>query len=391
MEDMGLSGNELFDPGMQDRMAEQLLRRRGNNVANLRNEWEGLRKVDPGLIRQAYDGQSVTMPAVDPGIADQREAAAEKTKAKTQALRDQVSAYAEIVNGARQFIGTQNVEQQALGLSATAANKLRYEHQMLAEAQRAGIALTPQQRAQISALAGEMANGEQAAQGFADEQDKAKKAAEQWRNFGLDLAKGFVADLRAGKSAGEAFANVLNKIADKLIDMALQNLFANAFGGTGGGGLFAAIGSLFGFKDGGEIPAFASGGKVTGPGGPRDDKVLAKLSAGEYVINARSTAKHRDLIAAINADKLPAYATGGLVGAAPISSPRLGSTPGASAPIAINSTVTVNANGGDPKQNADLARQTAAAVDAQMRAIVQQELRSATRPGGGFDGIMGRR
>lgn len=44
----------------------------------------------------------------------------------------------------------------------------------------------------------------------------------------------------------------------------------------------------------------ADGGPVIGPGGPRDDKVPANLSNGEYVINAEATAANRPLIEAIN-------------------------------------------------------------------------------------------
>lgn len=44
-----------------------------------------------------------------------------------------------------------------------------------------------------------------------------------------------------------------------------------------------------------DLPAahvgFANGGRVTGPGGPRQDRVPAMLSAGEYVINARSASR----------------------------------------------------------------------------------------------------
>lgn len=54
----------------------------------------------------------------------------------------------------------------------------------------------------------------------------------------------------------------------------------------------------------------ADGGPVRGPGGPRDDRVLIAASNGEYVVNARSTAKHRGLLEAINADR---FADGGLV------------------------------------------------------------------------------
>ncbi len=63
------------------------------------------------------------------------------------------------------------------------------------------------------------------------------------------------------------------------------------------------------------LPAFARGGRVSGPGGPREDKVHALLSAGEFVVNAASAARHHGLLRAINDNALPAYADGGTVGA----------------------------------------------------------------------------
>ena len=47
-------------------------------------------------------------------------------------------------------------------------------------------------------------------------------------------------------------------------------------------------------------PAFASGGLVVGEGGPKDDKISARLSNGESVINARSTAMYKPILSAIN-------------------------------------------------------------------------------------------
>jgi len=47
-------------------------------------------------------------------------------------------------------------------------------------------------------------------------------------------------------------------------------------------------------------PAFAEGGLVMGPGGPKDDKINAKLSNGESVINAKSTKQFAPLLSAIN-------------------------------------------------------------------------------------------
>lgn len=45
---------------------------------------------------------------------------------------------------------------------------------------------------------------------------------------------------------------------------------------------------------------FAYGGFVTGPGGAKDDKIPARLSNGEFVVNAAATAQARPLLEAIN-------------------------------------------------------------------------------------------
>lgn len=54
---LGLKGDELFDPAMQDRLAMTLAQRRGPDVAGLRNEWEGLRGVGGPDILGAYQQQ----------------------------------------------------------------------------------------------------------------------------------------------------------------------------------------------------------------------------------------------------------------------------------------------------------------------------------------------
>src|SRR5690606_16894120 len=59
--------------------------------------------------------------------------------------------------------------------------------------------------------------------------------------------------------------------------------------------------------------ARAGGGKIPGPPSSTDN-VLAHLATGEWVINARSSQKYDSLLAAINADALPGFATGGRVG-----------------------------------------------------------------------------
>lgn len=75
-----------------------------------------------------------------------------------------------------------------------------------------------------------------------------------------DIAQGAVSslvdDLRRGVTAGEAFKKVLDDIAGKLIDMAMNSLFDDLFKkGGSGGGIMDFVSSLLG-------PARAGGGPV---------------------------------------------------------------------------------------------------------------------------------
>ncbi len=54
--------------------------------------------------------------------------------------------------------------------------------------------------------------------------------------------------------------------------------------------------------DGGMGQRRAYGGYISGPGGSRSDLIPAMLSNGEYVVNARSTARYRNLLERINAE-----------------------------------------------------------------------------------------
>lgn len=70
----------------------------------------------------------------------------------------------------------------------------------------------------------------------------------------------------------------------------------NAVPATAGiGGVFAAIVAAIA-----SIGAFKDGGMVSGPGTGRTDSVLARLSAGEYVVNASATKRNRPLLDAMN-------------------------------------------------------------------------------------------
>ena len=82
---------------------------------------------------------------------------------------------------------------------------------------------------------------------------------------------------------------------------------------TGGGmwgSLISAAGSFFG--NSGSVAA-ATGGYIQGPGTGTSDSIAARLSNGEYVVNAEQTARYRDILDAINAGNLNMYAEGGYV------------------------------------------------------------------------------
>ncbi|WP_167478499.1 phage tail tape measure protein [Nocardia arthritidis] len=61
------------------------------------------------------------------------------------------------------------------------------------------------------------------------------------------------------------------------------------------------------------LTGHATGGYISGPGSGTSDSILARLSDGEFVVNAKATTEHLPLLQAINSGALPAYAQGGLV------------------------------------------------------------------------------
>ena len=58
--------------------------------------------------------------------------------------------------------------------------------------------------------------------------------------------------------------------------------------------------------------AFADGGIVNGPGTGRSDSIPARLSNGEFVVNAQATRQNRAMLEAINSGK--GFQNGGIVG-----------------------------------------------------------------------------
>jgi hypothetical protein len=189
--------------------------------------------------------------------------------------------YSDIVDGANRRIASLKAEQEALGMTEQAALALKYETDLLNQAQQKGIELTAAQKTELSGLAKQMAATE-----------VATKNAKEALDFAKDAAKGFLSDLRSGlangegfwKSFGKAALNVLDKIISKVEDELVNALFSlNGAGTGGGGGLFGSI--LGGI---GKIFGFASGG-YTGKGAA--SAVAGVVHGGEYVFSKRATDK----------------------------------------------------------------------------------------------------
>ena len=184
-----------------------------------------------------------------------------------------------------------------------ALEKAKIEQQLLSDAQRAGVEITPQLRDSISQLAENYAKASANGEQLRASQQRLTSTAQEFQSLGKDVVGGFVRDLRNGTSAADALANALDKVIDKLLDMALNSIF------DGGGGDFFSniLGGFGGGLSGLTWDSWSKGG-YTGDGGKYQPAGV--VHKGEYVFDAESTRR----IGAKNLARLAGYAKGGLVG-----------------------------------------------------------------------------
>jgi hypothetical protein len=242
----------------------------------------------------------------------------------------------ELVKGAERQIATMKAEAEAVGMSAMAAAKLKYETELLNEAQQKNIKLTPEQKQKIDELA----------QGMATAEIHVKRVKDAFE-FGKDAVQGFFQDMKQGlqegkslwESFGNAVTNVLNIIFDKMLDKGTNLLWEGLDkmmgGGSGGSGsaagsgigsflsdigdfLFSAKGNAFGrggamaFAKGGAFSnsvvnsttpfAFANGGKfgVMGEAGPEAVMPLHRGPDGSLGVRTAGNDNNGGGIAVVN-------------------------------------------------------------------------------------------
>lgn len=173
------------------------------------------------------------------------------------------SPFAREVRQVEENIRALTLENKLIGANAVEADTARTALDLLNAAKQEGIAITPELLAQIDQLSRKLAEAK-------DHTELLKAAMEDFKATSKDVLKGFISDLKDGKSGTEALAGALNKLADKLLDMAVNQLVNNALGplvgglfGGGGGGTGAAV-SLFAkggiAAHGKPLPTFAGGG-----------------------------------------------------------------------------------------------------------------------------------
>lgn len=239
-------------------------------ATNAMEDAQGVNYLGEGIefIQGAASGAADALRGLADGIGVNEKA----SKAAAKEAERQAEAYRDLTREARQFIAGQELTARTLGMSEEAANRLRYEQDMLNKAANDNIKLTANQRAEISGLAAEMAAAEESTRRLTEIYD-----------LGKEVFSGFFADMKSGLREGQSFwealgnsgANALDKIADRALSMAANGIFDMIFGAVMGGlsgGFGGGMGSgLFGTSSitgssGGFFPGFADGTSFA-PGG----------------------------------------------------------------------------------------------------------------------------
>ena len=278
----------------------------------------------------------------------------------------------------RNSLGTEK-QQRAQALNAAIAEQQAYLNNFKGtEAQRQAVAAQVEKNIQLLR--------QQSAQ---QQTGVFQQQMTQWADLSTNLqqvmgnAFSSVADGLTDMLMGEKvdWKKILKGILKDLINTGIKGLMGSLMGGKGGaggkmGGAKTAVG---GGKGGmGKMTAGVkhTGGIVgVGGGSMRSISPAAFLGAPKF----HTGGIIRGI--GIGPDEVPIIARRGEGVFTPEQMRAMGSG-GGGGPMAFTSNVTVNANGGSPEQNDDLAKKVAKEVEANMRGLVYNELRQQSRPGG---------
>lgn len=248
----------------------------------------------------------------------------------TSRIRENIAALE--AEAAARASATGSVEEQE-----AAVEKARIVHELLNSAQESGMAITPQLRADVSALADSYLAAEDAARKLAE---ATQETADRQEEIKSAFKGAFVGLVTGSKTALDA----LDQLLSKLLELAANKMFESLWGSIGGG-ITGAIGGVLGFSSGG----------FTGHGGKYQPAGI--VHRGEYVM-PRETVQRFGIGAmeAIREGRVPSLGETGLRGRAGSSSTY--------APV-LNIQV---AGSGNPAQDRALARLVAKEVQGSLPA-----------------------
>lgn len=354
--------------------------------------------VESSALRQEREVQEAARAAeaAEKQASDERQRALEaEIKQRERALELRQG----LVEAAQQQLSDVEFEATLIGKSASEQARLRAEYMLTQDAKRRGIDLNERlagQEKTYAELIREQADAIGEVVAAKEEQEGQNERLAEQEQALADMGQSIKDSLLDAIIAGEGFADVLANVAKMMARAALEAaLFGSGpFGGGGGGGLLGGIfSSIFGLKDGGPVPRFASGGRVDGsgaiqgPGTGTSDSILAfnrdsgrplLVSNGEGILNARAMAAYPGLLDQANRLQMPAFAHGGFVGGiAPGRSTGSGAAGGD-----INLSVEVHTQSDQPQE---VAGETADAVRGVMISIFNQQLGQSMRSGGVID------
>ena len=148
-----------------------------------------------------------------------------------------------------------------------AVDQARIKAQLLADAQRAGLKVTPELAQQIDQLAANYASASAASEKLAETQKQVAQASEFFRDTAGQAFMDLIPVINTGNAALD---RLLNTLVEAVAQAALlgKGPLAGLFGGAGSGGLLGGLFGLFGFATGGvarngrpqPLKTFANGG-----------------------------------------------------------------------------------------------------------------------------------
>jgi Mg2+ and Co2+ transporter CorA len=320
---------------------------------------DALKQANQQIQQTNFPG-GVPLPAARPAAAN-----APSDNASTLAKRhdDAKDAYDRATASVEKYTSRLQAEADAQGLGSAALEEFKAQALLTTAAQQAGLPITAkmaneiQDLAQDAGLAAEalekakvattISRGQQTSllspedvaianqlkglypdvtQALASTEAQALRTNQAFSQMSSQISNDLtsnLADIATGSvTAAQGFSNmaasILKDIEQMIIKITvvepLMRAFQQSFTGTGGflAGLFGGSTTSPAAALAGGTAALAVGGYVSGPGSPTSDSIPARLSNGEFVVNAEATSGHRALLEAINNGSI-GYAEGGLV------------------------------------------------------------------------------